>query len=65
MSTSIITSDRITGFVRVDVALGLKHCGERSLIPYDVTRTGNFIEVECPGCGVVVFAVEIEEPNSK
>jgi len=56
-----ISSDRISGFTEIRVALGLRHCGERSLIPYDVTRDGNVIEIECPGCGTVVFAAELEE----
>jgi hypothetical protein len=59
-----ITSDRLVGFIEVRIALGLRHCGERSLIPYDISRRNNVVEVECPGCGAVVLAAELDvEPT--
>lgn len=59
-STDPITSGLVTGFDRVTVAPGLRHCGERSLIPYDLYRRGDTIELECPGCNSVVLSARLD-----
>jgi hypothetical protein len=59
-----VTSDLIAGFDRVTVRLGLRHCGERGIIPYDACRRGDTIEIECPGCGLAVFSAKLDKTET-
>ncbi len=63
-NTEPITSDLIAGFDKVTVVLGLRHCGERGIIPYDASRRGGTVEIECPGCGLAVFSAKLDKTET-
>jgi hypothetical protein len=63
-STAPVVSGLVVGFDRVEVALGLRHCGERSLLPYDLSRRGDTIELECPGCNKVVISARLDKTET-
>jgi hypothetical protein len=64
----VISSYIVPGLEKASVALGMWPpcgCRERPLVPHDLVRDGDTIELRCPTCAALIFAAEliVEEPE--